>query len=1099
VGRSLQAFGRTFWVPALVALLAVGVILVPVVALALAPDAPQNLVVTPGATQPVLATLTWEAPSGGSVDRYRVYAANNSAGPFSIEAETLDLEFSFTDGIAGLPYYFKVSALNSDDEESDASSVVGPVTAGWSADPHRSYETNTSTCAKCHSTHSASNGLLQRPEAPTGEPASIAICYTCHDGLVAGAGNIASGEKGFSQPSGHSLEGTSGAGGLTESCTSCHGNHRDPAEAPMIPRNAINGVALDGPGTAWCYSCHETEDWFEGTYPPMDDPTLDEDGYPIEGTWPGKASYESSANAHSRIPETTQTVDTGAVARERGDCLYCHSAHGGKNEYDGLIGTYRPTSASTLASDQATGAYADSCFQCHGGVLPSGFATAPVDIKQFVTDPGVNAGHRIKTSGGLLPVGAPMPCYECHGPHGSTRGNESLISDTLGQDLDTATPASAREFCFTCHTTADTGKGWESADSTYTVPAGTDLVVGLSRVAGSAALRLPALSGHNEADAASCNTCHGGSYSAGGANVHNPGTGSADPAAHTSSSSLCFGSGCHATSRLLSDVHAEFVGDPAAKYSQYPTTCALCHDNSDELRIDWDTATAECVSCHAGYHGVTPGDPVPHDNRTVSHTVTAASDACTGCHSDTLMGTHGATDYDETLCAGCHTVHPTANAACDKCHSSSDVWGKTADCVSCHADMFDGGAVGSSHYDAGLHTATPFSAAYQGSGSDGLVNSGGKECSICHSDTLATAHSATSASGGSITCAECHLDESLGSSATVDASWPINKCTDCHDSGAATTHDSFSTTHTVEPGTCAGTGASCHDFTNLASLHEVGQSGGAPNYLGCGNADPGDPSSCHNVVDTRPSPINPAASCGEGSGGCHADKNAGNHGYSAALHTATLGAGDVDMGIGIDDIDHGASWSFYIDCSTCHYTDLATQHGSKCATCHAGANPVASLGGAWTGSCQQADCHPSIHTGMQPDHNGAYFNSSSSCDSCHTGSPDWPGDPDCTRCHAPADTIPDTVAPVTTSDAQAGYVGNATITFAASDGAGGSGVDRTYSILDGGAPVQGASLTVTAPASGSEWHTLQYYSVDVEGNTEIAKPSPAFGFIVSAP
>ena len=76
------------------------------------------------------------------------------------------------------------------------------------------------------------------------------------------------------------------------------------------------------------------------------------------------------------------------MRRDQGDCLYCHAAHRGANAYDGLKATFRPTTAATLAADQTQGTYASLCFTCHGGVTPSGFATAPVDIKRFVTSGG---------------------------------------------------------------------------------------------------------------------------------------------------------------------------------------------------------------------------------------------------------------------------------------------------------------------------------------------------------------------------------------------------------------------------------------------------------------------------------------------------------------------------------------------------------------------------------------------------------------------------------------------------------------------------------------------------------------------------------------
>jgi hypothetical protein len=180
-------------------------------------------------------------------------------------------------------------------------------------------------------------------------------------------------------------------------------------------------------------------------------------------------------------------------------------------------------SATTLASDQADGSYAALCFTCHGGQKPAGFAETPVDIKQFATANDDMSGHRIVTQGGTLPVGAPLPCFECHNPHGSRRDNASMLSDERGESLSTTSAAGVRSFCFTCHTTSDTMAGWDSVAGAYVSVTSTDNVVGLPRDA--ALLRLRAHEGHAQGDSASCYQCHGNSYEVGGHNVHDPGDG----------------------------------------------------------------------------------------------------------------------------------------------------------------------------------------------------------------------------------------------------------------------------------------------------------------------------------------------------------------------------------------------------------------------------------------------------------------------------------------------------------------------------------------------------------------------------------------------
>jgi hypothetical protein len=77
---------------------------------------------------------------------------------------------------------------------------------------------------------------------------------------------------------------------------------------------------------------------------------------------------------------------------------------------------------------------------------------------------------------------------------------------------------------------------------------------------------------------------------------------------------------------------------------------------------------------------------------------------------------------------------------------------------------------------------------------------------------------------------------------------------------------------------------------------------------------------------------------------------------------------------------------------------------------------------------------------------------------------------------------PDTTAPTTTSDAIATYIGSASITLTAVDNAGGSGVARTYYILDGAPQAEGTTANTSVVGS----HTLSFWSVDVAGNVEAA-------------
>ncbi len=210
-------------------------------------------------------------------------------------------------------------------------------------------------------------------------------------------------------------------------------------------------------------------------------------------------------------------------------------------------------------------------------------------------------------SDGSLPVGAPLPCYECHNPHGSERGNGSLISDALGAGLDTSTTAGVRTFCFTCHTTSDTLSGWSSQTATYTAVSATDTVVGLRRdggVGGGAnVLHLPTtVAAHAQGDAVSCYDCHGNSYAPGGQQrprSRRPATTLRSPTrvrrwlrrSRSAAQTTCRCAPI-ATATELGAEHSKASASSAA------AGCAACHPTPRDTLAPWDKTTCAQGGCH---------------------------------------------------------------------------------------------------------------------------------------------------------------------------------------------------------------------------------------------------------------------------------------------------------------------------------------------------------------------------------------------------------------------------------------------------------------------------------------------------------------------
>ncbi len=625
------------------------------------PSTPRDVVAVGGNSAPTVVYLTWTKSSDNvRVTGYRVLRAVGSSGIYvkvGVATASESPSLSDTTGAPAQTYYYKVVAYDAAGNDSAASIPSMAAYSTWVTDPHQPSTGDTAYCAWCHAPHSAVADKLLRN---TGSPSEgqDAVCSNCH-GKGGGDANVKTGRDSFGQASGHSLEwapnetlpATRVASQLTNDCAGCHSFHRDSTANPKLPTKKITtlsgSVEPTTTSNSWCEACHnEADDWYGPGYPSASAPTRDATGYPVLGTFPGPTVYrDPAANAHSAIPASASQDN-----RPKGSCLYCHAAHRGSNGYDGLMRTFRPTTLATLADDQANGTYAAACFYCHGGSTPSELSTAPTDIRRFVAAGFIGSGHRIRSSGASLPVGAPLPCYECHNPHGSSRNNKQLLSDALGRSLGTTTAAGeghrVREFCFTCHTTADTAAGWDSVASTLSVGASAGKrVVGLSRDATSGVndLRLSDVVGHRTADIMSCYGCHGSDYSGIGGNVHNP-----DGGVNSAGGIDCYQ--CHTT-------YQSYMEDDSGAKKGSNNATVYHHVLGDATTYDGDKAFAAgsyptsldnvyCLSCH-----------VDHDKSNGFSASNLRSDIASNNPSGV------STDYDSTkdagICTGCHASSRT--------------------------------------------------------------------------------------------------------------------------------------------------------------------------------------------------------------------------------------------------------------------------------------------------------------------------------------------------------------------------------------------------------------------------------------------------------
>jgi hypothetical protein len=461
-----------------------------------------------------------------------------------------------------------------------------------------------------------------------------------------------------------------------------------------------------------------------------------------------------------------------------------------------------------------------------------------------------------------------------------------------------------------------------------------------------------------------------------------------------------------------------------------------------------------CASCHVGYEYDLDMGP-----------------GCLNCHmvdgkpqhSGTPTSLHPAPDV--SACKPCHVAELTvehnrrtdasgAQVTCVTCHDSTSpvvidaIRTGNTECAACH------GTIAASHLASVDHTATPAPANFTILGAD----LGTHNCSECHSMRLAELHTLN----GQPNCNECHPMPRKSFT-----TWNRG-CVQggCHSAGSsAPMHSNLNSAHSVAAQSCTIEG--CHTGSgNLAALH----SSASTTTAGVTR------SSCQIC---HAAGVTPSATCSD----CHNMSNA--HGISdTTRHTTSLASGQVVLSNAHDD---GTPAIVQADCTMCHSASLLTQHGNDCQLCHASTDPAIKAAiASYSGDCAQ--CHTPYHVHADAGHGSANVD----CGSCHdhgapyanVGGTTPATAPWCGQCHLiGADT-----SPPSTSMAPAGpMVGPVTIKLTATDNSGARGVKATYFVLDGASRSKGTTVALTPPPSGSQSHTLEYWSVDYAGNKEATK------------
>jgi len=225
--------------------------------------------------------------------------------------------------------------------------------------------------------------------------------------------------------------------------------------------------------------------------------------------WPGQQVWEDGAySAHNSDPDMPIKDAFG-----NGSCDNCHDVHGGSSSHDMLDTTYGGITKSTL---EPLAANLELCLSCHSRNGPVGMRDSAKYIADYYDrslNPSGLSGHGVLRSGSYVAVGARLPCYDCHNPHGSQGygklgANSLLLSDQrpgwYGLTDIKNDGTQVRRFCFGCHQSSD-GIGGGTVEG-VTLPA------------------LPvSVPDHSSLATSHCYRCHGRDYtSPESRNVHNP-------------------------------------------------------------------------------------------------------------------------------------------------------------------------------------------------------------------------------------------------------------------------------------------------------------------------------------------------------------------------------------------------------------------------------------------------------------------------------------------------------------------------------------------------------------------------------------------------
>ncbi len=594
---------------------------------------------------------------------------------------------------------------------------------------------------------------------------------------------------------------------------------------------------------------------------------------------------------------------------------------------------------------------------------------------------------------------------------------------------------------------------------------------------------------HNKAD--NCDSCHGEYHGATPTEIHTAADVSACKPCHVGSLSV------EHSRRLLTcaSCHASGVAAVRAAIAAGDSSCSACHTGSSgHEAVHVMTVTPACAGtgCHAG------------TSLTGIHINAGTQLSCESCHKSTAPGVVAAITGRDKSCTACHdgaTVHGDLTQAhtatmsssgmtilgkdygthaCSECHATAVVTSIHADCTTCHPSPQDtvvpwnkncaaGGChtVGASKQHAQLDSA--HTVGTQSCTGYGCHRGEGNLAEIHAIEGCATCHAVGKTPTANCTAGGCHASmDGHGDVTAIHASSITADSILFFDSGAS--HTAFDAGYEVwVDAECA----LCHASTNLVTIHAR------------------DCTVCHL------SPSAPANSITTWSKGC---SQASCH---PSYHDDASPGHDGEYGSGYCDSCHnyagwGTGWSQSVVpewCGSCHATGADVAGPTITSDVKASYVGTASVAFTMTDDRRAKSAYYRLDGGATQTAVGGKVEvappmSGTQAHTLEYWAVDWSGNSSVHQ-NAAFSVSPDILPPTTTSNAVGSYNGPATVRLTAIDNGTSFGVKTTHYRLDGGPVLTGTTVLVAQPGSGTEAHTLDYWSVDYAGNTE-AQQSAAF-------